>query len=87
MTAVARLPKPVHSTGRMPSGAVGSRGAALLRMNRAAGGTYRCQRDADREVSGRCVAAGYIVVDRGDADFFMITDAGAAFLDQLMRAH
>lgn len=87
MTAAARLPEPVRSTGRLLSGAIGPRGLALLRRIRAAGGSYRCERDADREVSGRCAAAGYIVVDRGDADLVMITDAGAAFLDQLMRAH
>lgn len=87
MTAAERLPKPAHTTGRLLSGAIGPRGFALLRRIRAAGGTYRCERAADREVSGRCAAAGYIVVDRGDADLFMLTDAGAAFLDQLMRAH
>lgn len=86
MTA-AREEIVVRSTGRLLSGAVGPRGVALLRRIRAAGGAYRCERNADRDAAERCAVARYLHIDRRDKDLLHITDDGVAFLDSLMRAH
>jgi len=71
----------------LPGDAVGPRGVALLRRVHAAGGSYRCERNADRDAIGRCARNGCLLIDPRDRDILYITDAGVAFLDRLMRAH
>ena len=70
----------------IPADPVGPRGVALLRRIRAAGGTYRCERNRDRDAAGRCALAGYILRDSRDDDLLHLTEAGLAHLDRLMRA-
>ncbi len=83
----AREETAVRSSGKLTAGSIGPRGIALLRTIRASGGTYRCERNADRDAVGRCAAGGYVHVEPRDRDILHITDDGIAFLDRLVRAH
>lgn len=70
----------------LPFDPIGPRAIGLLRRIRAAGGTYRCERNRDRDAAGRCVMAGYVRCDARDGELLHLTDAGALHLDRLMRA-
>lgn len=83
----ARGETAVRSNGKLTAGSIGPRGISLLRTIRAAGGTYRCERNADRDAVGRCAAGGLVHVEPRDRDILHITDDGIAFLDRLVRAH
>jgi len=69
-----------------PPGPVGPRGVALLRRIAAAGGSYRCERNRDRDAAGACSMAGLLVRDRRDEEVLHLTDDGARYLGRLMRA-
>ncbi|MFC3071506.1 hypothetical protein [Shinella pollutisoli] len=71
----------------VPPEPLGPRGVALLRRIRFAGGSWRCERNRDRDAAGACEMLGYVCRDRRDEELLLLTDAGAAHLDRLMRAH
>jgi hypothetical protein len=76
-------PQPTVADGA----ALGPRGIAFLRRVRASGGGYVLFNNADREAAGRARMFGYVSEDRLRDDTVHLSDKGAAFLDDLMRAH
>lgn len=76
----------IQRAAALPFDPIGPRAIGLLRNIRAAGGTYRCARNRDRDAAGRCVMAGYVRRDARDDELLHLTDAGRAHLDRLMRA-
>lgn len=70
----------------MPADPAGPRGVALLRRVREAGGTYKCERNRDRDAAGRCELLGYVRRDTRDEELLHLTHDGLAHLDRLMRA-
>ncbi|MDK1386347.1 hypothetical protein QN224_13105 [Sinorhizobium sp. 8-89] len=66
-------------------GPIGPRGVNFLRRVRDAGGPYRIALNADREQLDRALCGGFVVADPRNDDLVRLTEAGAAYLDRLMR--
>lgn len=95
MTLIAyagtRRPKPKPETSRQakPNPAdiqpIGMFGVAFLRRVKAAPDGYRICRRSDRMVFGRTLMAGLVATKPRHLDTAVLTPAGAAFLEKLMR--
>jgi hypothetical protein len=73
-------------TASLAGGPIGPRAVSFLRRVRSIGGAYRLAGDADRQALPCALRAGFIVRDRKNAEVVHLTNAGAAYLDRLMRA-
>lgn len=81
----AGSPQPVRVPRIAEGGPVGPRGVAFLRRVRAARGAYRINRNVDRDALDRTLSGGFVRRSNVDHDAVFLTDAGAAYLDRLMR--
>ncbi|MBZ5760259.1 hypothetical protein LAV84_06820 [Rhizobium sp. VS19-DR104.2] len=65
--------------------AVGLRGIAFLHRVSAGSPSYRIAKNADRDAIGRALQAGHVKRLQPGGDLVVLTEAGRAFLDKLMR--
>jgi len=81
----AGSPQPARVQRIAEGGPVGPRGVAFLRRVRAACGAYRINRNVDRDALDRTLSGGFVRRDAFDRDSVQLTEAGADYLDRLMR--